>query len=313
MRRFQLFSLIAFVVSTAAFLPSASAFATATAIQDDAKIAPLPSAKDVVAMMIKAQGGEAAMSKHPSSTITGKFSMPAMEMGGPMSIQNASGKMLVIVNITGFGKSTQGFRDGIGWTMDPASGPALVEGAMLDAMKRQANPRGDLDLFKTWKSVKVTGREVFAEKNCLVLELQTGQEKEVRLIEETTGTLVGSRTTQSSPMGEIPIVTTIEAWTEFDGLKVPSKLSMSMIGQQRLVEFDSMNFDPITPETFDFPPAIKALIADKEAREAEAKKNPSDPETSSDSSSSKDTSEDSSSKDSSKDGSSNPSSNSDGG
>ena len=52
MRRFQFLTLIAFVVSTAAFLPSASAFATATAIQDDVKIAPLPSAKDVVAMMI---------------------------------------------------------------------------------------------------------------------------------------------------------------------------------------------------------------------------------------------------------------------
>ncbi len=287
MRRFQFFSLIAFIVSTATFLPSASAFATAITVQDDAKIAPLPSAKDVVAMMIKEQGGEAAMSKHPSSTITGKFSMPAMGMGGPMSIQNASGKMLVVIDIVGFGKSTQGFRDGIGWSIDPASGPALVDGSMLDAMKRQANPRGDLDLFKTWKSVKVTGREVFAGKNCVVLELQTGQEKEVRLIEETTGTLVGSRTTQTSPMGEIPIVTTIEAWTEFDGLKVPSKLKMSMMGQQQLIEFDSMSFDAITPETFDFPAAIKALIADKKAREAEAKESapdaapPADPTSSS--------------------------------
>ena len=77
-------------------------------------------------------------------------------------------------------------------------------------------------------------------------------------------------------MGEIPIVTTIQAWTEFDGLKVPSKMSMSMMGQQQLIEFDSMSFDPITPETFDFPPAIKALIADQKAREAEAKESATD-------------------------------------
>jgi hypothetical protein len=218
--------------------------------------------------------------------------------------------MLVIVDITGFGKSMQGFRDGIGWSMDPATGPALVEGSMLDAMKRQANPLGDLDLFKTWKSVKVTGREEFDGKNCLVLELKTGDEKEVRLIEESTGTLLGSRGTQSSPLGEIPTVTTIEAWTEFDGLKVPTRLSVSMMGQKQLIEFDSMNFDPITPETFDFPPAIKALIADKKAREAEAKKNASDAATSSESSSSKDSSKDSSSKDSSKGGGSNSSSSS---
>jgi hypothetical protein len=310
MRRFRFLSLTAAVISVTTLLPSNATFAAENVTQDEAKTAPLPSAKDVVAMMIKQQGGEKAMSKHTVATIKGKFSMPAMGMGGPMSIQSSDGKMLVIVDITGFGKSMQGFRDGIGWSMDPATGPALVEGSMLDAMKRQANPLGDLDLFKTWKSVKVTGREEFDGKNCLVLELKTGDEKEVRLIEESTGTLLGSRGTQSSPLGEIPTVTTIEAWTEFDGLKVPTRLSVSMMGQKQLIEFDSMNFDPITPETFDFPPAIKALIADKKAREAEAKKNASDAATSSESSSSKDSSKDSSSKDSSKGGRSDSSSSS---
>lgn len=239
--------------------------------QDEAKTAPLPTAKEVVAMMIKAQGGEEALAKHPTASMTGKFSMPAMGMGGPMSIKTSEGSMLIEIDIAGFGKSLQGFHDGVAWSIDPASGAQLLEGSMLDSMKRQANSRGDLDLFKMWDSVKVTGRERFADTDCFVLELKKGKDREVRLIDEKTGRMIASRTVQSSPMGEIPIVTTIEAWKDFDGLNIPVRMSMAMMGQKQVIEVDKMDFAAIPATAFAFPPAIKALVVDKKAREAEEK------------------------------------------
>ena len=239
--------------------------------QDEAKTAPLPTAKEVVAMMIKAQGGEEALAKHPTASMTGKFSMPAMGMGGPMSIKTSKGSMLIEIDIAGFGKSLQGFHDGVAWSIDPASGAQLLEGSMLDSMKRQANSRGDLDLFKMWDSVKVTGRERFADTDCFVLELEKGKDREVRLIAEKTGRMIASRTVQSSPMGEIPIVTTIEAWKDFDGLNIPVRMSMAMMGQKQVIEVDKMDFAAIPATEFAFPPAIKALVEDKKAREAEEK------------------------------------------
>ena len=240
-------------------------------VQDEAKTAPLPTAKEVVAMMIKAQGGEEALAKHPTASMTGKFSMPAMGMGGPMSIKTSKGSMRIEIDIAGFGKSLQGFHDGVAWSIAPASGAQLLEGSMLDSMKRQANSRGDLDLFKMWDSVKVTGRERFADTDCFVLELEKGKDREVRLIDEKTGRMIASRTVQSSPMGEIPIVTTIEAWKDFDGLNIPVRMSMAMMGQKQVIEVDKMDFAAIPATAFAFPPAIKALVVDKKAREAEEK------------------------------------------
>ena len=301
-------------ILTATFTCLADGLGPATAVasapvQDEAKTAPLPTAKEVVAMMIKAQGGEEALAKHPTASMTGKFSMPAMGMGGPMSIKTSKGSMRIEIDITGFGKSLQGYTDGVAWSIDPASGAQLLEGSMLESMKRQANSRGDLDLFKMWDSVKVTGRERFADTDCVLLELKSGKDREVRLIDEKTGRMVASRTVQSSPMGEIPIVTTIEAWKDFDGLNVPVRMSMAMMGQKQVIEVDKMDFAEIPPAEFALPPAIKALVADKKARAAESKtvtdsdsSSSSDSASSSDSSSSKDSSsssDSSSSKDSS--------------
>ena len=266
----------AITVLTATFTCIVGGLASATAavsipLQDEAKTAPLPTAKEVVAMMIEAQGGEEALAKHPTASMSGKFSMPAMGMGGPMSIQTSKGSMRIEIDIAGFGKSLQGYTDGVAWSIDPASGAQLLEGSMLESMKRQANSRGDLDLFKMWDSVKVTGRERFADTDCVLLELKSGKDREVRLIDEKTGRMIASRTVQSSPMGEIPIVTTIEAWKDFDGLNIPVRMSMAMMGQKQVIEVDKMDFAEIPPATFALPPAIKALVADKKAREAEKK------------------------------------------
>ncbi len=309
MRRTAITTVLAATITCLAGGLELEARAAAFPTQDEVKTAPLPTAKEVVAMMIKAQGGEEALAKHPTASMTGKFSMPAMGMGGPMSVRISKGNMLIEIDISGFGKSLQGYHDGVGWSIDPASGAQLIEGSMLESMKRQANSRGDLDLFKMWDSVKVTGRERFADTDCVVLELKKGKDREVRLIDEKTGRMVGSRTVQSSPMGEIKIVTTIEAWKDFDGLNVPVRMSMAMMGQKQVIEFDTMDFAEIPPATFALPPAIKALVADKKAREAESKtatdsdtSSSSDSASSSDSSSSKDSSsssDSSSSKDSS--------------
>ena len=266
----------AITILTATFTCIAGTLAPATAVaaapaQDEAKTAPLPTAKEVVAMMIKAQGGEEALTKHPTASVIGKFSMPAMGMGGPMSIKTSQGSMRIEIDIAGFGKSLQGYHDGVAWSIDPASGAQLLEGSMLESMKRQANSRGDLDLFKMWDSVKVTGRERFADTDCFLLELKKDKDREVRLIDEKTGRMIASRTVQSSPMGEIPIVTTIEAWKDFDGLNIPVRMSMAMMGQKQVMEVDTMDFAAIPATEFALPPAIKALVADKKAREAEEK------------------------------------------
>jgi hypothetical protein len=48
-------------------------------------------------------------------------------------------------------------------------------------------------------------------------------------------------------------------------------MSMAMMGQKQVMEVDKMDFAAIPATEFALPPAIKALVADKKAREAEEK------------------------------------------
>ena len=84
MRRTAITTVLAATITCLAGGLGLEARAASIPAQDEAKTAPLPTAKEVIAMMIKAQGGEEALTKHPTASMTGKFSMPAMGMGGPM-------------------------------------------------------------------------------------------------------------------------------------------------------------------------------------------------------------------------------------
>ena len=232
----------------------------------------LPTPKQITDLMVEFGGGAKAFKDPMPIKSTGTFSVPQAQMTGSMTTWSSPPNLMrVDIEIPGLGITKTGFNGKVGWTLDPARGPSLMEGAMLEEIKREADPASGLDLLKAFDVAKVTGRETFEGVDCVVLKLQKGETIQERFVDEKTGRLVGMRSKMPTPMGEIPATTVIKSWITIGPRKVPSETVIKMMGMEQVMKIDKVMTEPIDPEVFALPPAIKALA---QARDAEKKTTP---------------------------------------
>ena len=259
--------------------------------------AALPTPKEVVDRMIEFTGGVKAYQDPKPTKTTGSFTIPQAQLTGSMTTWSAPPNLMrVDIEIPGLGTTMNGFDGKIGWTMDPTRGPSIMDGAMLEEIKREANSNAMLDLLKDYPDAKVTGRETFEGVECVVLRLEKGKVLKEQLVEEKTGRLVGTRSKMPTPMGEIPSTTVIEKWMTIGPRKVAAKTVIKMMGMDQVMQIDKvMTDEPINPEVFALPPAIKALAEARDSKKKTSSDSDFDSDFDSDSDSSSSSSSDSSS------------------
>lgn len=245
--------------------------ASKTAAIQEAK--PLPSAKELVAKMIEFQGGEKALANPESIHAVGTFSVPMMNLSGSLQTWSAPPNlMLVEMDIPAMGgKSLQGYDGTVGWSIDPINGAQLLEGAILKNVARDADLRGDLDIFKNYDSVKVSGRETFDDVECVVLELKVDELTSQRFIDPETGRMVGSKSIMPTPQGDLPVETRIVEWKMIDGRNMATDTRMKMMGMEQVLKLDTVKPEKIDAKRFELPPAIAALVAERKKSEEGAK------------------------------------------
>ena len=118
--------------------------------------APLPAAEEMLKRYRTAIGGEAAIKKHTSRVIGGSFEILAQDMKGDLTITAAApDRMRLTISLPGVGDLERGTTASVGWSMDPAIGPRLLEGKELDELKHSADFYDDLRDPKSYSSVTV--------------------------------------------------------------------------------------------------------------------------------------------------------------
>lgn len=293
--------------------------ATAVAQQDSAAAPsaakpadtrPLPTAKALHAKMIDFMGGREAFAEIGPVRSVGTFEIPSMQMKGGMRTFSAPPDMMrVEVDMPGVGSSFTVFDGKVGWSLDPMRGASLMDGEMLEQIRMEADPKSELELLERYDVAKVTGRENFEGVECVVLHLEKGKLVEDRFIVESTGEFKGRRAKAPSPMGEIPTVTVNQGWKMIGKRKVPARTVIRMMGMEQIMTIDEIIEGDLAPDTFAQPPAIKALVTERDAAKKSVSKTVTDSDSASDSKRSSSSSSDSSSS-SSKDSSSSSSSDS---
>jgi hypothetical protein len=61
----------------------------------------------------------------------------------------------------------------------------------------------------------------------------------------------------------VPVTSAVGDYKEFGGVLVPVVTRQRMMGLEQVTTITSMTFEPIDPKTFDLPPAIAVLAAQK--------------------------------------------------
>jgi len=166
----------AFSLLLLCLVPARAAFAQTPSPSSPAKPAiqepPLPTVDQIVDNYIEASGGRAAWEKLNSRVSKGTVTVAAMNVSGPLEIdEKAPNKLLVTVTISG-SVFLQGFDGTVGWSEDPQNGLREQAGAELAETKREADFYHPLDFRKLYARMSVTGIETVDERRAYVVEAE---------------------------------------------------------------------------------------------------------------------------------------------
>ncbi len=223
---------------------------------------PLPKANEIFTRGIAAIGGEAAIRKHTSMVTKGTLSMTAAGMSGKLEIISlAPNKILSIMEFPGVGKITQGFDGTVGWSMNPMQGPSLIEGPMLEELKKSSDMYKDLDPSKIWDKAETKGAVNFGGVPCFEIIVSGGPGDGALYYEIQTGLTRGMVLTVESPMGKMPSTTIMSDYKEFDGVKIATRTDVEAMTMKQVLVVDSVDYKLVDPSIFNLPPEIKALVS----------------------------------------------------
>ena len=237
----------------------------ATAPPAAAKSATLPSAEAILERYRNAIGGEQAIRKHTARTVKGIFEIPAQGIKGELAMYAAAPNLIrVVVTLPGLGELQRGYDGRIGWSIDPAIGPRLLEGRELDEFRHSAEFYDELHEPGKFKSVTLVGKTTFEGQDVYELRLVRDSGFEyTEYFSVETGLMVGGKVNASSPMGQTPMTSVIAEYRRFDGLLLPTLTRQRMMGLEQVMTVSSVTFDSVDAKMFELPPAIASLAGQK--------------------------------------------------
>jgi outer membrane lipoprotein-sorting protein len=221
----------------------------------------LPTAEQVVARYITAIGGEQAIASQQFRRVQIEMSMPAAGMSMTAEMMQARpNKAVMNIDIPGMGSMRQGYDGQVAWSVNPMQGPKILEGKELADVLRQYDFDANMRFSHMFRSMETVGRAQMNGESCVNVKMVTETGDEVlNCFADDDGLLVGAVVKSSTEAGEMESTITFHDYKEFGGLKMPTRTSMSVMGQQMEMTIKSMSTDPIDASVFELPAEIKAL------------------------------------------------------
>jgi len=225
-----------------------------------------PSAREVLDRFVEAVGAR-HLAEKTSMTTTGHFAIPAQGVQGPLtSYAKAPDEFVVTIEIPGYGTVRQGFTQGVGWSIDPATGAQILADKPLAQLRDQADYDAMLYRDEDFESLTLVGAAEFQGTPCWQIAVVSDAGLEAQhYFAKDTGLLVGMEADQHTPMGTIPSTTVIKEYQDFGGVKIAARSEQSMMGMQQVLTIESVSFEPLGDEVFALPPEIAALTAGADA------------------------------------------------
>ncbi len=258
----RFWAVLLLLVGLAVPLPDAAQLAPAPTAADSKTTEPLPPAQDILARFVKVIGGEAAYAKINSQHLTGKCDMGAQGITGDLEVfAKRPDKLLIKIKLPGVGDLLQGFDGKVGWSVNPITGPMVLDGRMLEQLREQAQFDAVLHKAGEFKSMETLEKTEFEGKDCYKVKLvrKSGQET-IEYYEVDTGLLAGSSEVQQTPLGAISVTGVVSDYKRFGEILFATRLTQKMGPLAEVMSFDKMEINNVDDSVFDLPAQIKALV-----------------------------------------------------
>lgn len=223
----------------------------------------LPTAAAVLEKYRAAIGGAAAVKKHTARRSAGRFELPAQGIGGPFEIAAAApDRMRMKIELPGIGAMQRGYDGKIGWAIDAAVGPRILEGSELEEIRQTADFYYELHDPKDFSSMTVLERAPFEGRDCYSLELvRKSGFKLVEYYDVSSGLMVGMRMSSSSAMGVVPnVITVLDEYKSFGGVLTPTVARQRALGIESVLTIDRIEYDDLPETALALPAEVAALL-----------------------------------------------------
>lgn len=222
----------------------------------------LPAPRQIVDKYVAAIGGREALMKRSSSAMRGTFEMPAAGLRGEVVGRMAKpNKMVMSITFPGIGEMRSGFDGTTAWSIDPTSGPRVLDGTELAQAQAQADFFAALHEEKNFTSMETVELADFEGKKAYTLRLiRAGGDTTYEYFDAESGLLVGTRATRDTQMGPMTATTVMTNYKDFGGVQMPATTTVKTMGQEIVMSVTSIEWDTVEPTAFELPPEIKVLV-----------------------------------------------------
>jgi hypothetical protein len=223
----------------------------------------LPSAAAVLDKYRDAIGGAATVKKHTARTSAGRFELPAQGIAGPFEIAAAApDRMRMKIELPGIGAMQRGYDGKVGWAIDAAIGPRILEGSELEEIRQTADFYYELHDPGEISSMTVLERAPFEGRDCYSLEIvRKSGFKLIEYYDVSSGLMAGMKMSSSSAMGVVPnVVTVLDGYKSFGGILTPTVARQRALGIESVLTIERIEYDNVPESALALPAEVEALL-----------------------------------------------------
>lgn len=243
--------------------------ATAVCVAAHVHAQALPTAESILDRFVEATGGKAAYQQHTSEVMTGTIAFPAQGLTGRLTrYASAPDKEYSVVELGPIGKIESGVSGGVAWEKSALLGPRLKSGDEKAQAGREAQFRAPVEWRKVFPKAETLSMETVNGEECYKLALTPVSGKpETRFYSRKSGLLLKAVATAVSPMGEITVEVDVSDYKQFGGVLYPTRSRQQTGGQEMVITITDVRLnEAISPQHFELPPEIQALISKAAAK-----------------------------------------------
>lgn len=245
-----------------------------------AQAADLPAARTLIDAHVAAIGGRKAVTADIDGTALAKMEIVEAGIKGDMAIHSLGRNSVVSITLPGIGESRMGYVDGVAWSMDPMSGPRLLDGKERQQMAEQFDPLYTVRDASLVTSATTTGLGESEGRPCHRVEIKWASGDTTTDCYGTADKLLLSTESKViTPMGEVVQVSHFSEYATHGKVKVkvPTVTTVKVAGMTQRVRIESYQETKPDAALFALPPAIQALVKKAAAPASAAPATPAAP------------------------------------
>jgi hypothetical protein len=220
----------------------------------------LPTAQALVARSVEALGGRAAIERLPARWESNSIEISAQGLRIAMQMFVSGNKIVTLSEMPGLGTIRSGFDGEVGWMINPALGPQLLDGNQLQQARQSADPLAVLHPERYVASMQTVEETDFGSGRCYRVRVTTPWgETYDEFFNKETGLPQGTVRRQASPQGDVEISAQITEYRTVAGVRLPRVIRAEMMGMQIINRVDSTEIRAIPDSVFALPPEVRAL------------------------------------------------------